>query len=179
MKHYLKLTWLVLVLSLGIWSCLSKEGDEDRDRYIKKVFTTFQKNDIDGFVRLFPDSATMDDLLRRVLANKNLSPEMREPVSMALAANNETGLRMRYSQDFYTIINLGESKGVDWKKTGFENYTFTQYTDSLTGFDVIKGRINFSEGEKKYFLEYDEVLFVGSKGWLGFAAGRIGPGENK
>jgi hypothetical protein len=162
----IKLLLLILLTLAAINGCSQAKSKEEM---INRLFTVLKNKDENGFVKLFPDAATMKQVLTKLI-----------PGDIAAKQDyfddiSDSSLQKQFRHDFGKIIERGENKGVNWKDITLISYTAdsSMMEDDEMKVASLKGKIYYNSPGKEYFLEFKEVIWFPEYGWYGVEIRRI------
>lgn len=163
---------------------------------IHRLFNSIKSKDEKAFVTLYPNTQQMNKLVRGMMETMFKSEEMQKMMAMDEKAKNmnidslievqmaqmnkpETQAEMQksYGENFRSIIEKGEKKGVNWSQAQLVSFTVDTTSDTGgeemrmfagSGIKAMKGVIDFKSGGTDYQMNYEKVLYLPSEqGWFG------------
>lgn len=162
------ITFLSLVF-LPAWSQF-----KTKEEAIHRIFTVLQQKDEAGFVKLFPDHATMVKFVEKLYKSDTTgNPDIAEVMNAFLNEMTDSSLQAEFRRDFQSAIKKGELKGIDWGKTRFVSFTSDSTYDPDAGAAKLEGKIYFNIEAKEFFIAYDEVIWFDKAGWYGVSIRRV------
>ena len=127
-------------------SCSDADAGNDKEEYFERtLLDAFKLRDFNKFQKLI---ITPDDMLAGLASNSNTSPDNKD-----LAEAYKKTYLTQYKKVFDKIITQGEQLGITWEKVKFSNFLYMiKEAIPNTGYHVMNGHINISEGSKSYFI---------------------------
>ena len=141
---------------------------KDKDSMVRKIFSVIQQKDRKGFVKLFPDAATLIKAAEVFFAGKK-----KEELDEILPMLTDSSLQMKFGEMFSEIMDKGMEKGFDWSQTSLVSFLTDTSFNKETKMPVMKGKIYFNTDKKEYFMIYDEIIWFENLGWYGVNIDRI------
>jgi hypothetical protein len=166
---------VVFIIFLPLIFCLHGHAQEkNRADMVKKIFQVLQDKDEEGFVKLFPDAATIKIFLTALYGkDSSVENDNRRNVNTMTYQLPDSVLQIKYRESFMEAIEIGEKKGIDWDKTSYVSYVADSTFNKQTKMFILSGKIYFNTDEKEYFLSFDEIAWFKNLGWYGVDIDRI------
>jgi hypothetical protein len=146
----------------------------NKDEMIRKIFAVLGNKDEEGYIKLFPDAATIKAFLS-TLIKADTSGDMNAMITDYISQITDSSLRVDLRKDFKRYIRKGEDKGVDWGHSVFVSYTADSIMEKKDGIEAPKltGKIYFNSNNKEYFLKFNDIIWFENKGWYGVGINRV------
>ena len=168
----------ILLLALTMLQLFAYSQVSSKDEIVKRIFELLKNKDEEGFVKLYPDAATIKQLVWQLMAKKlesDSSGKIKKELENSLEQITDSLLAAKIRQEFKGYIGKGEKVGIDWGKTVFVSYTADSIFENADDFAISKlsGKIYFNYNSKEYFLGYGDIIRL-EKGWYGGQIERVG-----
>lgn len=158
----------LLAITLLMITITGYSQTKSKEEMVKKIFTVIKNKDEAGFVKLFPDAATMKAFIIK-LSNGDTS-------GMQYLDNmHDSTLQEEFRDDFQSALRKAERNGVDLSDAVFVSYIADSAKNDGEMFSpvTLSGTIFFNSRNKEYFLDFNEVIWFDDKGWYGVEIGKI------
>jgi len=168
-----KIKWLLVIVMI-ITAIAGYSQVQDKETMVKQVFSVLKNKDEQGYIKLFPDAATMKELMS-MIAKSDTTGDLQDMMKILLDKITDSSLQIEFSGEFKKTIKMGEEKGVDWSQANLVSYKADSTLTKKDGIEVSKltGKIYFNVGSKEYFLKFNEVIWFEREGWYGVDIERI------
>lgn len=167
-----KVKYVLAIALLGI-TIIGYSQEKNTEVMVKKIFETLKNKDEEGFVKLFPDAATMKSFMQSLSNGDTAKADAL--MSDYFERMTDSSFQLEFRSIFKKTIKKGEDKGIDWVKT--EWVSFTADTAIVDDDDLkttsLRGNIYFSAGAKDYFMKYSDIIWFENKGWYGVSIRKI------
>jgi hypothetical protein len=168
-----KIKWILLI----VLATIQIAGDaqvSNKDEMIKKIFSVLKNKDEEGYIKLFPDAATIKAFLT-TLIKADTSGDMNAKITAYIDQITDSSLRVDLRKDFKKYIKKGEDKGVDWSHSVFVSYNADSIMVKQDGVEApqLTGKIYFNNNNKEYFLKFKDIIWFENKGWYGVEINRV------
>lgn len=160
------LKFVLLIIIVMMQGLNGQSQVKDKDSIIKKIYVIIVNDDVEGFVRLFPDVNTMRRMVSN-LAGAELSEEQKEAVFKELTAEK---LQSGYREEFDGIRKMVKDAGIKWTNSKLVSYKVDSTEND--GMPQLNGTIYFNSNGSDYFLNFSEIIYF-ENGWYGVTIGRI------
>lgn len=162
-------TFIVIMFSLPAYA-----QEKSKEVMVKKIFSVLQQKNENAFIHLFPDAVTTREFILKLYA-KDIpeGDEKKAQLDELTAAITDSMLLPKFTEAFRDIITAGEKKGIDWAKTKFISYQADSSFEEESAMSVLEGKIYFNEGDKEYFLSFNQVIWFENLGWFGVDIDRV------
>lgn len=171
-----EMKWIfVVVLAAAQFTAFPQVSN--KDEMIKKIFGALKNKDEEGFIKLYPDAATIKRLVWQVMA-KQLESDTSGKIKIALEREldsiTDSLIAAKVRKQFKRYIAKGEKIGIEWNKTILVSYTSDSTVEEADGISASKlsGKIYFNYNNKEYFLAFSNVVGL-EKGWFGGEITRV------
>jgi hypothetical protein len=164
----MKKTGPCLIIALLIVATSGYSQVTNKDEMVKKVFAVFKNKDENGFVKLFPDAATMKAFIKKSMP-VDTSEGRDNGLNSYMDEMTDSSWEKDLRKDFKKYFKKGEVKGINWNQATFASY---KSDSSIIAEDDLKtphltGKIYFNIGSKEYFMEFKDVIWFENQGWYG------------
>jgi len=171
-----KATWILLVMLIAL-RVTGYSQVSNKDEMVKKIFEVLKNKDEEGFIKLYPDAATIKRLVWQLMAKKlesDTSGQIKKELQRQLDALTDSVIAAKVREDFKRYIAKGEKIGIEWSKIVFVSYTSDSTFEKADEFPVSKlsRKIYFDYNRKEYFLAFGDVVGL-EKGWYGGEITRV------
>jgi hypothetical protein len=162
----IKKTAVVITVLLAMLSRVGYSQTISKDEMVKKIFTTLQHKDEEGFIKLFPDADTFKNWLASAVNDTSLGSNDKEGPNL-MNIVNDSFLQHASRRNFRKYIQQGEKKGVDWTIARLVSYSADTLMTGLYDKTVtsLQGKIYFNVNETEFYLKYRRVIWIDRKGW--------------
>jgi hypothetical protein len=164
-----------LMIMIGIMTMIAGYSQvRSKEEMVKRIFSVFKNKDEEGFIKLFPDAATLTSLVTKII---EADTSVKDPAKIKSALNeiNDSSLRAELHRNFIKFLKMGEEKGVNWSQASFESCKIDSALakqGALTA-PKLSGSINFTTGDKEYLLDFTDVTWLENRGWYGVKLVRV------
>lgn len=168
-----KIKYFILIGIMAI-ATTSYSQTANKDEMIKKIFAVLKNKDEEGFIKLFPDAATIKAFIGTFIET-DTSADFRDMMRTYFDEMTDSSMQAELRRDFRKSIKKGELKEVDWSQSVLVSYNADSIMveeDGIKG-SKLAGKIYFNADRKEYFLEFDDVIWFDNKGWYGVEIKRV------
>jgi len=161
----------ILLIALAMLQITAFSQVSSKEEMVKRIFEVLKNKDEEGFIKLYPDAATIKQLVWKLMApqlESDTSGQMKMTLQGELDAITDSVIGAKVREDFKRYIAKGEKIGIDWSKTVFMSYTSDSIFEKKDEFPISKlsGKIYFDYNGKEYFLAFGDIVRL-EKGWYG------------
>jgi len=165
---------LALAIALMGIAITGYSQETNTEIMVKRIFQTLKNKDEEGFVKLFPDIATMKSFVQLAIKG-DTSGKADKFMKDYLNEMTDSSFQKEFRGIFKKSIKKGEDKGIDWSKAEWVSFTADTAIADDEGLKTtsLRGKIYFKAGAKDYFMKYNDIIWFESKGWYGVSIRNI------